>query len=126
MPLTRLSSLGGGSTTPIGSMNRWITVQKRTATNSDGQQSGPYTDFMSLWVRIDQLAGKEVVNNVQYAAEVSSRFLTGHAIGIEPRMRIKYVDFDGFTHFFDILFVNQVQERGFFLELLAQEIVTAL
>lgn len=125
MPLPRLSSFGSGPTTPIGSMNNQITIQHRTSTNSYGQQSGAWTDVLTLWARIDTVSGKESINNVQYSAEVTSRFVTADVPGIEPRMRIKYVDMAGATHYNDILFVNRVQERGFFLELLAQEVVSA-
>lgn len=106
-------------------MSRMITIQQRTAKNSDGQQSGPWSDLVDLWARIDQVSGKEVVNSIQYSAEVTSRFITADVPGIEPRMQIKYVDLNGATHLYDILFVNHIQERGFFLELLAQEVVTA-
>jgi hypothetical protein len=37
-------------------------------------------------------------------------------------MRIQYVDIDSKTRYFDILFVQNVEQRGMFLELLAKEI----
>jgi SPP1 family predicted phage head-tail adaptor len=121
MSLPRLSKMNMAEP-PIGGLDRQITIQQRTATNTDGQLSGPWTDFVTLWARIEQLSGKEVVNNVQYSAEVTTRFVTTDFPGIEARMRIKYVDAAGATHYSDILFPNRIQERGFFLELLAQEI----
>jgi|SRR5579864_4490152 len=125
MPLPRLSERGSGSTVAIGAMNRQITIQQRTATNSDGQQTGAYSNLITVWAKIEHLSGKEVVNGIEFSAEITTRFTTPYTPGIEPRMRVKYVDLAGKTHYYDLLYVQNVDERGFFLELLAQEIFSA-
>lgn len=124
MSLPRLSKINLAEP-PIGGLDRVITIQKLTGTNNYGQQSGAYTDFVTLWARIENVSGKETVNNVEFSAEVTTRFIATDFPGIEPRMRIKYVDAVGSTHYSDILSVNRIQERGFFVELLAQEIYSA-
>lgn len=122
MPLARLSPKGSGSTTAIGAMNRLITIQTRAGTNSYGQPGGPWSDVVTLWAKIEHLTGKEVVNQAEYTAEITDRFTLPFVPGIEPRMRVSYTDANSKTHFYDILFVQNVEERGFFLELLAKEI----
>lgn len=123
MPLQRLSQRGSGATTPIGSMNRQIAIQTRAGTNSYNQPGGAWSNFIvGIWARLEHLAGKEVVNQAEYAAEVTDKWTLPYIAGVEPRMRIAYVDLAGKTHYYDILFVQNVEERGFFTEVLAKEI----
>jgi head-tail adaptor len=122
--LQRLSKRNQSSP-PLGGLDRQITFQKRTATNADGQLSGAYTDLNTVFARIDQVAGKEIVTPAEFTGQVTTKFTTmdlGTVLQVEPRMRIKYVDLAGSTHRCDILFVNRVEERGFYLEILAKEI----
>jgi head-tail adaptor len=124
MSLPRLSKINLAEPS-IGGLDRVIVVQQRTGTNTDGQQSGSWTDFVTLWARIEQVSGKETINDVEYSAELTSRFVTTDFPGIEPRMRVKYTDAAGAVHYSEILAVNRIQERGFFAELLGQEIYSA-
>lgn len=124
MSLPRLSKRNQTSP-PIGGLDRLITIQTRTAADADGQLTGPYSAVKTLWARIDQVSGKEIVNTGEFAGEVTTKFTTIDIGGIEPRMRISYADGTGATHLCDILFVNRVEERGVFLELLTQEIYSA-
>lgn len=122
--LQRLSKRNQSSP-PLGGLDRQITFQKRTATNAYGQLSGAYSDLNTVWARIDQVAGKETVTPAEFTGQVTTKFTTmdlGTVLQVEPRMRIKYVDMAGTTHRCDILFVNRVEERGFYLEILAKEI----
>lgn len=122
MPLLRLSQRGTGALTAIGAMNRVITLQTRTATNSDGQPDGPYTDFLTTWAKNEHTAGKEIATTAELAADVTDIWTMPYAPGIEPRMRIAYTDLEGKVHYYDILFVQNIEERGFFLQILAKEI----
>lgn len=124
MSLARLAKRTQSSP-PIGGLDRQITFQKRSMTNSDGQLSGNYADQLTVWARIDQVAGREIVTPAELSGQVTTKFTTADVssvLQIEPRMRIKYVDLAGTTHRCDILFVNRVEERGFYLEILAKEI----
>lgn len=123
MPLPRLSRRGSGSGVAIGGMDKLITIQTRAGTNVYGQPGGAWSDFAAnIWAKIEHIAGKEVVNQVESIAEVTDRFTTPYIPGVTPKMRIQYVDIDGKTHYFDILFPQNVENRGFFLEILAKEI----
>lgn len=123
MPLPRLSRRGSGSTVAIGGMNCLISIQTRAAINAYGQPGGAWTNFAAnVWAKIDHVAGKEVVNQTEFAADVTDRFTTPYVAGVTPKMRVLYVDIDGKTRYFDILFVQNVEQRGMFLELLAKEI----
>ena len=123
MPLPRLSRRGYGSGVAIGGMDKLITIQTRAGTNSYGQPGGAWSTFASnLWAKIEHIAGKEVVNQTEFAAEVTDRFTTPYVSGVTPKMRIQYVDIDSKTRYFDILFPQNVENRGMFLEILAKEI----
>ena len=84
---------------------------------------GPgWSTFVTSWAKIDHIGGKEVVNQTEYAAEVTDRFTLPYVPGITQKMRVNYTDPAGKTHFYDILFVENVEERSFFVSLLAKEI----
>jgi|ERR1039458_1064363 SPP1 family predicted phage head-tail adaptor len=123
MPLARLSRRGSGATVAIGGMDRLITIETRLGTNAYGQPGGPWTDFAAnLWAKWEHIGGKEVVNQTEYAAEVTDKFTHPYVPGVTPKMRVKTVDIDGKTRYFDIIFPSNVEQRGFFTELLAKEI----
>jgi head-tail adaptor len=123
VPLPRLSRRGSGSGVAIGGMDKLITIQTRGAKNAYNQPGGAWSDFApNLQAKIEHIAGKEVVNQTEFAAEVTDRFTTPYVPGVTPKMRILYVDIDGKARYFDILFPQNVENRGFFLEILAKEI----
>jgi SPP1 family predicted phage head-tail adaptor len=123
MPLPRLSRRGSGATVAIGGMDRVISIQTRLTTNSYGQPGGAWSDFASnVWAKIEHIAGKEVVNQTEFAAEITDRFTCPYVAGVNPKMRVQFVDIDGKTRYFDILFVQNIEQRGMFTELLAKEI----
>lgn len=122
MPLLRLSQRGTGALTAIGAMNRMITIQQRTATNSDGQPDGPYTDFLTAWAKNEHTTGRELASTTEFVGDITDIWTMPYAPGVEPRMRIKYLDLESKAHYYDILFVQNLEERGFFLRILAKEI----
>ena len=123
MPLPRLSRRGFGSGVAIGGMDRLITIQTRAGTNAYGQPGGTWSNFAAnVWAKIEHISGKEVVNQTEFAANVTDRFTCPYVSGVTPKMRILYVDIDCKLRFFDILFPQNVEQRGIFLELLAKEI----
>jgi SPP1 family predicted phage head-tail adaptor len=123
MPLPRLSRHGSGSGVAIGGMDQVITIQSRIGRNSYGQPGGGWTNFAAnLCAKIEHISGKEVVNQTEFAADVTDRFTCPYVPGVTPKMRIQYVDIDGKTRYFDILFPQNVEQRGMFMELLAKEI----
>jgi SPP1 family predicted phage head-tail adaptor len=122
MSLQRLSQRGSGPATAIGAMNRQITIQTRATTNSDGQPDGPWTDVVTIWAKNEHTIGKEVVSAAAFTADITDIWTTPYVEGIEPRMRVNYSDPAGKLHYYDILFVQNIEERGFFLQILAKEI----
>ena len=63
-----------------------------------------------------------MINPSEFAAEVTDRFTLPYVPGVTPKMRIKFADIDGKIHYYDILFPQNVEQHGFFLEILAKEI----
>src|ERR1039458_9884804 len=89
MPLARLSRRGSGATVAIGGMDRLITIETRLGTNAYGQPGGPWTDFAAnLWAKWEHIGGKEVVNQTEYAAEVTDKFTHPYVPGVTPKMRV--------------------------------------
>ncbi len=104
-------------------MDRLVTIETRVGTNAYGQPGGPWTAFAAnVWAKIEHIGGKEVVNQTEYAAEITDLFTLPYVAGVTPKMRVNFVDIDAKTRYFDILFVQNIEQRGFFLELLAKEI----
>jgi SPP1 family predicted phage head-tail adaptor len=123
MPLPRLSRRGSGATVAIGGLDRLITIETRACTNAYNQPGGSWSAFAAnVWAKIEHVGGKEVVNEIEYAAEISDRFTIPYVAGVSPKMRVNYVDIDGKTRYFDILFVQNVEQRGLLMVLLAKEI----
>jgi SPP1 family predicted phage head-tail adaptor len=123
MPLARLSRRGSGATVAIGGMDRLITIETRTGTNAYNQPGGPWTAFAAnVWAKMDHVGGREIVNQTEYAAEITDLFTIPYVAGVSPKMRVNYLDIDGKTRYFDILFVDNVEQRGLIMTLLAKEI----
>lgn len=122
MPLPRLSPRGRGMGIAIGSMKDQVTIQQRTGSNSYGKAGGTWTTFATTWAKLENLAGREIVAPAEYVAQITNRITIPYLAGLEPLMRIIFVDIDGKTHRYDILYFQDPEQRGMFLEILAQEI----
>lgn len=104
-------------------MDCLITIQNRGVKNAYNQPGGAWTDFaVNVWAKIEHISGKEVINPSEYAAEVTDRFTCPYVPGVTPKMRIKFQDVDGKVHDYDILFTQNVEQHGMFIEMLAKEI----
>jgi head-tail adaptor len=125
MPLPRLSPRGRGAAIAIGSMKDPITVQARTGTNSYGKPGGAYTDVFDSVAKIENIIGRENTTPAQLEGVSTHRITMPYDARVEPRMRILQINQSvspAIIHRFDILWRQNVEERGFFLEILAQEI----
>lgn len=125
MSLARLSQRGRGNTVAIGALKDQVTIQQRATKNSYGQQSGSWSPVVQLFAKVEHVQGRQDVNLVEYAAETTDLITVPFVAGIEPRMRVVYVDAAGKTHNYEILWPQNVEERGFFLLLLVKEIFDA-
>lgn len=104
-------------------MDKVITIETRLNKNAYGQPGGAWSTFAdNVFAKMDHISGQEFANQTEIAAEVTDRFTTPYVPGVTPKMRIKYVDIDNKTRYFDILYPQNVEQRGMFLEILAKEI----
>ena len=124
-PLPRLSQRGTGPTTATGAMKDVIVIQQRTGKSGYGQTNGPWTPVVTLFGKVEHLQGKENITLSEYAAETTDRITVPFVAGITTLMRAHYVDQAGKAHDYEILWPQNVEERGFFLELLCKEIFSA-
>ena len=123
MPIFRLSRRGAGATVSIGGMNCLISIETRLNNNAYGQPGGAWSAYASgVWAKIDHVGGREIVNQTEYAAEITDRFTIPYVSGVTPKMRVNYPDIDGKVRYFDILFVQNIDQRGMLMILLAKEI----
>ena len=118
------SRRGSGATVAIGGLDRLITIEQRTGTNAYNHAGRILKSAFAanIWAKIEHVGGKEVVNQTEYVADITDRFTVPYVAGVSPKMRMNHVDIDGKTRYFDILFVQNVEQRGFFHVLLAKEI----
>lgn len=102
-----------------------ITVQTRTSTNRYGKPGGAYTDLFDSVAKIEHIMGRENVAPSQLEGLSTHRITMPYDARVEPRMRIIYLDQSvspAIIHRFDVLWPQNVENRGVFLEILAQEV----
>jgi SPP1 family predicted phage head-tail adaptor len=109
----------------IGPMRQRVTVQTLSeAQDSYNQKIQSWTDAGTYWASIKNLSGREAVNAKQIKAE-STHLVTMRYVGalftspgLLPSMRLTFN-----SRIFNILYVNNIDERNREYSLLCQELV---
>lgn len=98
-----------------GRLDRQIVIQKATSTqNSYGEQAMGWSNLVTLWARVNPLAGNELFRAQQIRAEIDTEFTLRHTTLIHPDMTIVY---GGVTY--DIHSIINVGDRNRELRILA-------
>jgi len=75
----------------VGELNKRITLQKRTRiNNSFGEEINSYTDFVSVWAKVNQIQGSEVQINSKERVKRQFEIVIRYFVNITEDMRIKY------------------------------------
>jgi SPP1 family predicted phage head-tail adaptor len=97
-----------------GKLRHPVTIQSsRVTQSSTGAMTTVWSDFATgIWAAIEPVTGREFFSAQQVQSNVTTRIRIRHLAGVHEKMRVKYVDRDDVTNYYDIEFVLPVNERG--------------
>jgi head-tail adaptor len=109
-----------------GKLRHLVSIEKpSTSQDSTGAEILTWTEYAKAWVHIEPYigsarAGRELMADNQVQALDYTRFHLRWIPGVVPKMRVNFTQ-NGVTRLFDILAVNNRDERNFELEFIARE-----
>lgn len=102
-----------------GRLRHKITIQSKSVTpNAYGEEVITWGTFVECWAEISPLLGREYLAAAQVQAEITHRVRIRHRDGVYPTMRVLFG-----SRAFDILSVQQVEERQREIVLMARELI---
>lgn len=106
-----------------GGLRRRVTIQQQTkARTGSGAEQQTWSDFLPCWASIEGLRGSEAVSAKTMNAEADTTIKIRYQRGINPKMRVKFLDVDqGKTRYFDILVAINLHEEQRMLDLICVE-----
>jgi SPP1 family predicted phage head-tail adaptor len=95
--------------TPATVKRHYVTIQRNTATtDGEGGYEGAWSDLMSIWAAVDPIQARQVFTYRSIGVDAS------HLIRIDGLVDIAETDRISFDNrFFEILAIEDIQERGF-------------
>lgn len=103
----------------IGEMRHRITIQILSASKDSFQQEiKGWTNFETVWAKIEPLSGREFFEAQQMNAEITHRITMRYMKGLNPKMRIMYGE-----RIFDIKTILNIEEKNIELQILCKELV---
>jgi len=107
-----------------GQLRQRITLQSKTiAKNTYGEDDITWTDEATVWASIEPLRGQEYLEARQEQADINARVRLRYYPNVKTYWRVKYVDRESNTRYFDILSVIEPLTRGESLNLMVREAV---
>lgn len=102
-----------------GDLTRRITIQSKTVTqDTDGAEIVVYSTLATVWAQVITNSGREFYAAQKINAETTAVFRIRYRTGIETTSRVQYGN-----RYFDILHINDVDERHEEITLLCREVV---
>jgi SPP1 family predicted phage head-tail adaptor len=97
-----------------GKLRHPVTIQSSAVTQSStGAMTTTWSDFATgIWAAIEPIMGRELFSAQQVQSNLTTRIRIRHLAGVHEKMRVKYVDRDSVTNYYDIEAVIPVNERG--------------
>lgn len=110
----------------IGELRQRITFQQRTVTGQDstGAQQYAWVDFATVWADVKPIGGREIFAAQQVYPDADTRVTIRWRRDLDPSMRIYWrrPSAGAFVERqFDILAINDINERHHQLEIIALE-----
>lgn len=95
-----------------------VTLQKHESYQDDELNwvTG-WNDHVTVWAKILGLRGKEIIEAGASSVKITNRIYIRYRDGIDETMRIKFGD-----RYFEIVHVNNLEERNVEIEILANEV----
>jgi SPP1 family predicted phage head-tail adaptor len=97
-----------------GQLRHQVTIQSsRESQSPTGATTITWSDFATgVWAAIEPISGRELFAAQQVQSNLSTRIRIRHLAGVHEKMRVKYVNRDSETTYYDIESVIPVNERG--------------
>jgi SPP1 family predicted phage head-tail adaptor len=97
-----------------GQLRHQVTIQTSSVTQSStGALTTTWAAFATdIWADIEPISGREFFSSQQVQSNVTTRVRIRHLAGVREKMRVKYVNRDSETLYYDIEAVLPVNERG--------------
>lgn len=107
-----------------GRLNQRITLQTNTPTvNSFGERIEVWADTATVWAHINPQSAREFLAQGIQAQQVSHMIDIRYRGSVTPEMRVKFVDRNASTRYFDIEQVLEPATAGERLALICKEII---
>lgn len=107
-----------------GRLRQRITLQTNTPSqDSYGQEIESWADTMTVWAFINPESAREFLQQGIQAQQVRQTIEMRYQTGITPEMRVKFVDRDSNTRYFDIEQVLEPATARERLTLICKELV---
>ncbi len=88
-----------------------------TSTDSFGEPIETYASYDTVWASIKPLSGKEYIHAQQQQAEVSHKVTIRYHASVTEKHRVYFG-----SRVLEIVFINDIDERNHFQEMLCKEI----
>lgn len=97
--------------------NRVTFQKKEKAKDKEGNTVTQWVDQFTVWASIKGLRGRELIDAGAQAVKISTRIYIRYRPGVTHDMRITFG-----SRIFDIVNVNNIEERNIEYEILANEV----
>jgi SPP1 family predicted phage head-tail adaptor len=97
-----------------GQMRHQVTIESSSISQSStGATTTTWAAFATdIWAAIEPISGRELFSAQQVQSNLSTRIRIRHLAGVHEKMRVKYVNRDAETVYYDIESVIPLNERG--------------
>lgn len=116
MPIARKS---GDLAVKIGELDQRITFQEYTVSRgSSGEEISTWTDWQTVWARVETSSGSEKFYSPQLVAEATHKIKIRYLSGVKPIMKVWWRNRE-----LEILYVDHSKKRQGEMYLLCREVV---
>ena len=103
----------------IGELNRRITILKKA--DKKPLEDTTYTDFKTVWAKINNLYGKEFIEAQKVEANISKKFIIRYVKDLDMSFNPNackdfIISYKGISY--DILYIDNIKEQNKFMEIM--------
>ena len=104
----------------IGELKHRITIQKKA--EKKPLEDTTYTDFKTVWTKINNLYGKEFIEAQKVEANISKKFIIRYIKDLDPSINPNtckdfIITYRGISY--NILYIDNIKEENKFMEVMA-------
>lgn len=103
----------------IGELKHKVTIQKKVT--GGPLEDTTYTDFKTVWTKINNLYGKEFIEAQKVEANISKKFIIRYIKDLDPSINPNackdfIITYRGISY--DILYIDNIKEQNKFMEIM--------